>query len=256
MKGPADIAVTATSVYVLDRGNYRVVKWLTNGSNPVTVAGVNGTTGTSLSTFASFYFIFVDQYDNLYVSDTYNHRVLLFNASSLGGMNGKLVAGTGSLGSSTTKLNTPNGLFVDGSGTLYIADFNNHRIQRWPLGATSGTRVAGDGAPGSPSTHLTKPTFVVVDNNGYMYVTENQYSRVTRWIPNVANGQCIAACTGVAGTGPNQLNAPQALAFDSNGSLYVSDQSNSRVQKFQIMGDCGKYTGIFLTRSAQLLIVF
>ena len=239
---PADVFPTSTSVYVMDNGNFRVVRWLKNGSNPVVVAGITGTSGSTLATLSSSFFIFVDQYDNLYVSDTYNQRVLCFNSSTVSGANGKSIAGTGVSGSGISQFNMPNGIFVDTNGTLFVADFNNNRIQRWFSGAPSGTRVAGDGTVGCAATQVYHPTSVVVDSNGYIYVTELACSRVARWAPNATSGVCIAACTGVSGVGPNQLNAPQAFAFDTGGALYVSDQSNNRVQKFQALSGCGKYT--------------
>ena len=250
---PADVFPTAKYVHVMDNGNFRVVKWLRNGSNPVVAAGITGTSGTSLATLSSSFFIFVDQYDNLYVSDTYNQRVLRFNSSSVSGANGINIAGTGSSGAGNNQFNMPNGIFVDSNGTLYVADFNNQRIQRWFSGASSGTRVAGSGIAGCTTTQLNKPTSVVVDSDGYIYVTELQCHRVTRWAPNATSGVCIAACTGVYGVGPNQLNAPQALEFDSVGALYVSDQSNNRVQQFRALGACGKYP---LLTTVNLLLPF
>jgi hypothetical protein len=68
-----------------------------------------------------------------------------------------------------------------------------------------------------------------------MYISEAGNSRITRWAPNSTFGVCIATCTGTAGIASTQLNAPLSLAFDSHGSLYVSDGSNNRVQKFQII---------------------
>ena len=241
MTNPADVFVTPTAVYVLDKDNYRIVRWLKNGSNPVIVAGINGSTGTALNQISWSYFIFVDQYANLYVSDTNNHRVLLFNSTSSSGSNGRVIAGDGTGASSGSQLNNPNGIFVDGNGTLYIADLRNHRIQRWYRGAGSGSRVAGDGTNGSSLSQLFFPTSVFVDSNEYIYVTQLKYSRVTRWTVNATFGVCIAGCTGVSGVGPNQLSGAQSLAFDSCGSLYVSDQGNHRVQKFQIIVDCGEY---------------
>jgi sugar lactone lactonase YvrE len=74
-----------------------------------------------------------------------------------------------------------------------------------------------------------------------MYISEAGNSRITRWAPNSTFGVCIATCTGTAGTASTQLNGPQSLTFDSHGSLYVSDRSNNRVQKFQIL----RYQGTF-----------
>jgi hypothetical protein len=56
-----------------------------------------------------------------------------------------------------------------------------------------------------------------------------------KWTSNyTAGGSCIAGCSTTAGTGASQLNSPRDLGFDSQGNLYVSDQSNNRIQKFAI----------------------
>ena len=256
MKDPADVFLTPTSVYVADRNNYRIMKWAKNGSSPVIVAGNTNTPGTALNRISWSYFIFVDLHANLYVSDTDNHRVLLFNASSSNGSNGEVIAGDGTGASNNHQLNNPNGIFVNGNGTLYIADLRNNRIQRWYRGASAGSRVAGDGTNGSSLSQLFFPTSVLVDSNEYIYVVQLKHSRVTRWTVNATFGVCIAGCTGVLGAGPNQLNSAQSLAFDSNGSLYVSDQGNNRVQKFQIIGDCGKYTHTLGKSSSRTVNVF
>lgn len=125
-------------------------------------------------------------------------------------------------------------MFVKSDGTLYVADYANHRIMRWTAGATEGVRVAGDQTSGSINTQLYYPTYVTVDTNEYMYISEGGNHRITRWAPNSAFGVCIAACVGTTGTGPNELNKPVFLAFDSHGSLYVTDHEHHRVQKFSI----------------------
>jgi DNA-binding beta-propeller fold protein YncE len=56
-----------------------------------------------------------------------------------------------------------------------------------------------------------------------------------KWTSNyTAGGVCIAGCSGTTGLGANQLNSPRDLRFDSEGNLYVSDQGNNRIQKFEI----------------------
>jgi hypothetical protein len=105
---------------------------------------------------------------------------------------------------------------------------------KWFSGASAGILAAGDGSPGSSSTQLNEPIHIIVDTNEYMYISDNINSRVIRWAPNSTFGVCIAACTLKCGTAPTQLHGPQSLAFDSNGSLYVAEWQNNRVQKFQI----------------------
>jgi sugar lactone lactonase YvrE len=118
---------------------------------------------------------------------------------------------------------------------MYIADYGNHRIQMWKYGASNGFTVAGTGVAGTSLTQLGSPTSVIVDKNGYMYITDEGNNRILRWQINSTFGVCIAACTGITGNKMNQLYAPVSLAFGNDGSMYVTDYFNNRVQKFQIV---------------------
>ncbi len=56
-----------------------------------------------------------------------------------------------------------------------------------------------------------------------------------RWTTNyTAGGTCIIACTGTRGTAANQLRDARDIKFDRYGNIYVTDQSNNRIQKFLI----------------------
>ncbi len=224
------VFVTNTSLYVGDTGNHRVQKLSLEGSNPITVF--------NFSELYLLYYLYVDHNDNIYFSDVDNHRVLLFHANS---NKISLVAGTGVNGSNNDQLDRPYGIFVNHAGTIYIADILNHRIMKWFSGASSGIIVAGDQTPGASSTQLNAPTQVIVDTNEYMYISEGDNSRITRWAPNSTFGVCIAGCTGIPGTASTQLSGPHSLAFDSNGSIYVSEYGNHRVQKFQILNHHSEY---------------
>jgi len=227
---PRDLFIRNTSLYVLDFAHRQVQKMSLNGSNPTTVFHLNGLTEP--------YYLYVDHNDNIYLSDKSTARVLLFRSNST---NGTLVAGTGTPGPNDNQLNGPHGVFVDHIGTVYIADAWNYRIMKWVSKAKTGIRVAGDGKPGTDSKQLHYPTHIIVDCNGYMYISEATNSRITRWAPNSTFGVCIVACGGGRTTTSTGLNGPHSLAFDSHGSLYVSDTYNSRVQKFQIVNSHSQY---------------
>ncbi|UJR10866.1 hypothetical protein I4U23_015053 [Adineta vaga] len=158
------------------------------------------------------------------------------------------VAGTGgSPGTQAHHLSSPRGMFVDDNLTLYIADYNNHRIQMWKYGARNGTTVAGNGISGSSLSRLSTPSGVFVDSSdGYLYIVDTGNDRIVRWGPNATSGVCIAGCTNTSGTNSNQLYFPVDLAFDNEGSLYVCDNGNNRIQKFQIL-----YNPIEITSTSQ-----
>ncbi|CAF0890170.1 unnamed protein product [Rotaria sp. Silwood1] len=244
MNYPSDIFVTSDGIYVLDSSNYRILKLQKNGTNPTIVAGITGMAGStsSYNTFGTSYQMFVDIYGNIYVSDQANHRVLRFPPNSSNGTNADIAAGIGTSGYGPSQLNTPYGIFVDSARTLYIADTNNHRIQRWKFNACSGITVAGRAGQAGTALYLLQyPTSVVVDINGYMYICDKNNNRVLRWTPDACLGECISGCTMTTGTRADQLYFPFSITFDSQGSLYVSDTSNNRVQKFRVLNNICEY---------------
>ena len=226
---PNGLFIINTLLYVIDTGNNRVQKSSLDGSNPTTVFTYNS--GCTPK------YLYVDNNSNIYLTCSSNNTVLRFPVNSI---IPTIVAGTGIPGTNNDQLNTPCGIFVNDLGTIYVADRWNHRIMKWLSGASNGSIVAGNGTPGSSSTQLNLPTDVIVDTNGYMYISDRGNARIIRWGPNSASGECIAACTGVAGIASTQLFGPHSLAFDSNGSLYVCEWDNNRVQKFQLLQFSGE----------------
>ena len=182
---PYDLFATNTSLYVVDYGNHRIQKTSLDGSNPSTVPGLNGLNFPLL--------LYVDNGDNVYLSDTYNHSVLLLRANSTTPVR---IAGSGIRGANNNELYYPHGIFVNRNGAVYIADCYNNRIMKWLPGASAGVLLAGNGTSGSSSTQLSRPTQVIVDTNEYLYISDYGNSRITRWAPNSTFGVCIVACSG------------------------------------------------------------
>ena len=226
-----DLAITNTSVYVIDYNNHRVQQMSLNGSNPSTVL--------SISELYSSVYLDVDSNNSIYLSSRQIHAVLLYYSNST---NYTIIAGTDINGSNSDQFNTPYGIFFTSNRTLYVADGGNHRIMKWFSGSSSGILVTGTRIAGSSSTQLNDPTQVIVDANEYIYVNDRGNTRIMRWGPNSTYGVCIAAFTGTSGIARTQLNGSTSLAFDSYGSLYVNDRFNHRVQKFQIHHYQSKYT--------------
>ena len=223
---PHDVSVTNTSLYVLDTEKHRVQQLSLNDSNTTT-------TVIAFKTSFKVYYFYVDIKNQIYVSDYTNHRVLRF---SLNSNNFTIVAGNGFNGLALNQLNRPHGLFVDENETVFIADRQNHRIMKWSLGATSGVQVIVSSVSGSNCQKLDEPIHLIIDTNEYMYISDCHNHRILRLAPNSTDAKCIIACSGSSGKDATQLYYPHTLAFDSEGSLYISEWGNNRVQKFQIIG--------------------
>ncbi|HTV16970.1 MAG TPA: Ig-like domain repeat protein [Acidobacteriaceae bacterium] len=132
----------AGNMYIPDSGNNRIrVVFMTGalagtintfaGDGNATFGG-DGDAATSASFYAPSGLVF-DVAGNLYVADTQNNRVRKISASTglistiAGNGSGKYVGDGGS--ATAAGLYGPQGLFLDGLGNLYIADFFDHRIR-------------------------------------------------------------------------------------------------------------------------------
>lgn len=71
---------------------------------------------------------------------------------------------------------------VDNNGNVYIADANNHRIQKLDAANSyTATTIAGTtGQTGTDANHLNFPFGVAVDNNGNVYIADANNSRIQK----------------------------------------------------------------------------
>ncbi|HTB52381.1 MAG TPA: NHL repeat-containing protein [Ferruginibacter sp.] len=141
------------------------------------------------------------------------------------------VAGGNGRGSAANQLNYPAGLFVDSIGNVYVADFSNHRVQKWAPGADSGITVAGGNGKGDASNQLAFPEGIFIDKNGNLFIADFDNGRVQEWMPGADSGITVAGGNGV-GSAANQLVNPCGVYIDTSGNLFVSDLANYRIQKF------------------------
>ncbi|CAF4142418.1 unnamed protein product, partial [Adineta steineri] len=220
------------NIYILDAGNNRVTQWAPGASTGIVVAGGNGS-GTSLTQLNSPWDFFVEPNTSyIWIADQYNCRIVKWlNTSTV-----MLVAGAG-CGSNATQFSYPTGLFVDtsDSNTFYIADYSNHRIQKWFYGASSGITVAGQsGVSGSALNQLNEPFTLTMDTNKSLYIVDYGNNRIVLWLLGSTSGILIAG-TGVIGVLPSQLSYPYSVRLDSTGALIVNDYGNNRIQRFPVL---------------------
>src|SRR5207237_10202514 len=102
------------------------------------------------------------------------------------------MAGNGTAGSSGdggpatgAQLNTPYGVSIDGSGNLFIADTNNHRIRKVTSAGIISTVVGIDGIAGfygdggqALYAQVNAPAGVAVDAAGNLFIADTNNSRI------------------------------------------------------------------------------
>ena len=228
LNAPIGLFVTKNGDIYIDNGyNGRVEKWTLNATTGVTVMSVT----------ASCHGLFVDINDTLYCSMANQNKVVKIFLNS-NGIVPILAAGNGSTGSASNMLYNPSGLFVDLNFNLYVADCDNDRVQLFQSGQLNGTTIAGATAPNTITLYW--PSGIMLDADGYLFIVENAGHRI---VVSGSNGfRCLVGCSGVGGISADHLQNPFSFSFDTDGNMFVSDQGNSRLQKFSLAtNSCGKY---------------
>jgi hypothetical protein len=106
---------------------------------------------------------------------------------------GITIAGqTSTLGSSSSQLNAPREAVWHYPNSLYIADYENHRIQRYEIGSSTGSTVAGNGSLGNASNRLYHPTRVLIDSNSGILISDSGNNRIQFWSNGATSGVTTA----------------------------------------------------------------
>ena len=227
------------NIYIADTSNNRIRKVDASGvittvagngipgysgdGGPATMAGLNDPNGVA-----------VDSSNNIYIADISDNRIRKVDASGII----TTVAGNGAAGYSgdggsalAASLNNPNGVSVDASGNIYIADTSNNCIRMVDTLGVITTLAAG----------LHGPTGVAVDGSGNIYIADSS-SNVIR-ILDISGIITTVAGNGFSGFsgdgGPAtaaRLNRPSGVAVDAFGNIYIVDYSNQRIRKVDAAG--------------------
>ena len=105
---------------------------------------------------------------------------------------GITVAGNGSSGNGSNQFSSPFDIILDYEYNFYVADYNNHRIQKYSSGSSVGSTVAGNGIQGSSQNQLYNPTRVIMDSNGNFYIADSSNNRTQFWPKGASSGATIA----------------------------------------------------------------
>jgi len=236
---PQGLALDAQgNLYVADLGNNVIRKISTIGV--VTTFAGNGIPGYvdgagNIAAFNGPHGIAFDTQGNLYVADRTN--CLIRKITPAGVVNtfaGNKIVGYIDATGTAAEFNNPNGLAVDATGNIYVADQGNYAIRKvTPAGVV--TTIAG--APSQPNL-INLPSAITLDSKGNAYIVD-EGGRVlefttTNVLYNLAGNANVFGF--VNGTNTTvQFNNPQGIAVDANGNVYIADQYNNSIRKMTVV---------------------
>ena len=228
-----------------------------------------GEMGSADDQFYYPYGIGTDSSGNVYVADTYNHRVQKFNPD--GGRLATWTNGTGDL-----QFNAPCGLAIEAGGTVYVCDGNMQILKFAPsgmfmrkwggFGGGAERFLSLNGIAVNDSTsriytvdgedHTVKvfssigslimewvvvdpisglpgsPFGIALDRQGHAYVTDRDHGRVLKY---TTSGTLLTSWDG-SGTDEGAFISPWGIAVDPSGNVIVADEGANRIRLFTATG--------------------
>ncbi|KAB2921056.1 MAG: T9SS type A sorting domain-containing protein, partial [Bacteroidetes bacterium] len=223
-----------------------------------------GTSGTTAGKLAGPVTVYVDKTGRLWVIGFSNHRVTWYNnaAAKANGADADGVLGqpdftTGTSGLTASKMSSPNSVYVDDEGRLWVTDSGNKRVLRFDSAATKAAGAAADGVLGKPDFTTNTPgtasqsnlgslRYVYGDAAGRLYVIGEDHNRILVYndAKNKANGANADYVLGqpdfttsAAANPPtaSSFNTPRAMYVDDlYARIFVADYNNHRILRFEI----------------------
>ncbi len=215
-----------------------------------TIPGDQRALNVSFPVGAAFAGMAIDGFGDILIADYWNDCI---RSVTPGGLT-SVVAGVCAPGGNQTpssgdggpalsaRFNGPWGIAVDTSGNIFVSEYFGNRIRKISVNGTV-TTIAGTGAAGfsgdggiAGKALLDNPLGLAVDSGGNVLFADSQNERIRKI-------SVSGIITTVAGGGPTEVSGdggqataaflvvPSAVAFDSNGNLYLADSGSQRIRR-------------------------
>jgi sugar lactone lactonase YvrE len=199
----------------------------------------------------------VDHDGSILLADSYNHAILRIDKDGyLSRFAGTGERGRGGEGVKALESSFafPCDIRLDSKGNIFVADLENHRIRKITRDGLV-TTVAGSGVPGysgdggpALNAQLNSPWGILLDKDDNLLIADTNNDAIRKVgsdgiIQTIAgNGQ-----EGYEGDGgparSAKLNAPQSLAVDTQGRLYIGDEHNDAIRVVELDGTIRSFIG-------------
>jgi sugar lactone lactonase YvrE len=189
----------------------------------------------------------LDVNGNLYVADAMNYTIRKLTpsgaVSTFAGQAG-LPGSTDGVGGSA-RFGLPQGVAVDASGNVYVADYSYHTIRKINAYGVVTTlaglpQVSGSADGTGSAARFNRPSSLAVDASGNVYVADRT-NHTIRKITSAGVVTTLAGSAGVSGSEDGtgsaaRFYAPIGVAVDSAGHVYVAEEQNFTIRKITPVG--------------------
>ena len=276
LNSPRGATLSGNLLFVGDTSNNRVMVFdvaaITNGENAVNVLGqttfTTSTAATSQTGLSSPRGAVVDGSNRLFVADTTNNRIMVFDVASItdgeAAINvlGQSTFTTAAAATSSTGLRAPEEVIADGSTRLFVGDTSNHRIMVFDVASitngeaavnvlgqttfTGGSAATSQGRLSSPAGVFLQSSLLYAADGGNHRLMVFDVAAITDGenamnLAGQVDGSLLPVYTkagvhdGPNGQGFSLSGALSDLALDPTGHrLFVSDPLNNRVLVFNL----------------------
>ena len=214
-------------IYIADTWNHRIQKFTSDGT-PIKMWGTPLYDPTTTDPYGIWgpRCIAVDKHGRVFVSDTGNKRVLVYDSD------GNFVMQIGSEGLSPGQFEEPVGIAFDSQEKLYIADTWNQRIQVFEPNqdGSSYSSLRQWDVVGWYGESLENKPFLAIDDQDHVFATDPEAFRVIEF----SNFGEFIRTWGEYGISSEYFGLASAIAVDASGRVWVSDSANNRLMQFAL----------------------
>jgi len=168
--------------------------------------------------------ITINSNGNIYVCDTSNSRIQIFDSE------GNFISTFGLEGNENGQFSCPFGITINSKGNIIVSDTYNHRIQIFD---SEGNFILTFGTKGKGNGQFHRPLGLAIDSSDNILICDNENNRIQIFD---SEGNFISRF-GSKGDKNGQFNYPFGITINSKGNIIVSDTYNHRIQIFDSKGN-------------------
>jgi len=229
---PNSMAFDASGdLWVANFGNRTVVEYTqgNTGSNPAVPAVTITSDGSaSLNSPAG---LAVDAAGDVWVANDLSNTVVEYARGRLA--SGPLVPTVTISSDRSQSLSGPYALAFDSSGNLWVANYDNSTVVKYPKARlANGARAPALTISADSSGSLNSPAGLAFDASGNLWVAANLSNKVLEYTQRELSGGHLRPAVTLSSDAWGSLNSPEGLAFDSAGNLWVANYGDDSVAEF------------------------